>query len=62
MLQDIELLESGSILKGLRFPHTMANKLTGFLLFLTVPSISRCIIPIAVVAIIATFAATNRKV
>ena len=35
-------------------PH---NKLTGFLLFLTVPTISWCIIPIAIVAIIATFAA-----
>ena len=34
-------------------PHTIANKLTGFLLFLTVPTISWCIIPIAIVAIIA---------
>ena len=39
------------------FPHTIANKLTGFLLFLTVPTISWCIIPIAIAAIIATFAA-----
>ena len=38
-------------------PHTIANKLTGFLLFLTVPTISWCIIPIAIAAIIATFAA-----
>ena len=31
--------------------------MNGFLLFLTVPTISWCIIPIAIVAIIATFAA-----
>ena len=39
------------------FPHTKANKLTGILLFLTVPMISWTIVPIAVVAGIATFAA-----
>ena len=44
-------------IKQLCFPHTIANKLTGFLLFLTVPTISWRIIPIAIVAIIATFAA-----
>ena len=44
-------------IKQLFLPHTIANKLTGFLLFITVPTISWCIIPIAVVAIIATFAA-----
>ena len=49
-------------IKQLCLPHTIANKLTGFLLFLTVPTISWCIIPIAIVAIIATFAAKNRKV
>ena len=44
-------------IKRLCFPHTVANKLTGFLLFLAVPTIGRCIIPIATVAVIATFAA-----
>ena len=43
--------------KRLFFPHTVANKLTGFLLFLAVPTINWCIIPIATVAAIATFAA-----
>ena len=38
-------------------PHTIANKLTGFLLFLAVPTIGWYIIPIAIVAMIATFAA-----
>lgn len=39
------------------FPHTVANKLTGFLLFLVVPTISWSIIPLTFVAVIATFAA-----
>ena len=45
------------IIKKICFPHTIANKLTGFLLFLTVPTIGWYIIPIAIAAIIATFAA-----
>ncbi len=44
-------------IKQFCLPHTIANKLTGFLLFLTVPTISWRIIPISIVAIIATFAA-----
>ena len=44
-------------IKQFCLPHTIANKLTGFLLFLTVPTISWRIIPIAIVAITATFAA-----
>ena len=44
-------------IKQFCLPHTIANKLTGFLLFLIVPTISWCIIPIAIVALIATFAA-----
>ena len=39
------------------FPHTFANKITGFLLFITVPMTFGSIIPIAIVAAIATFAA-----
>ena len=44
-------------IKRFCFPHTIANKLTGFLLFLDVPTIGWYIIPIAIVAMIATFAA-----
>ena len=44
-------------IKQLCLPHTIANKLTGFLFFIAVPTINWSIIPIAVVAIIATFAA-----
>ena len=43
--------------KHLCFPHTGANKLTGLLLFLSVPMTFWSIIPIAIVAVVATFAA-----
>ena len=46
-----------AVFKRFCFPHTVANKLTGFLLFLTVPTIFRTLIPVAVVAAVATFAA-----
>ena len=39
------------------FPHTLANKATGFLLFITVPMTVWSIIPISITAIVATFAA-----
>ena len=41
------------------FPHTFANKATGFLLFIAVPMACRSIVPIAIVAAIATFAANH---
>jgi len=40
-----------------QFPHTIANKLTGFLLFIAVPMTVWSIIPITIVAAIATFSA-----
>ena len=45
------------VFKRFRFPHTMANKLTGFLLFLAVPTFFWTMIPAYVVAAVATFAA-----
>ena len=39
------------------FPHTLANKATGFLLFIAVPMTFYTVIPIAMVASVATFAA-----
>ena len=45
------------IIKRFCFPHTITNKLTGVLLFITVPTIDWCIIPIVIVARIANFAA-----
>ena len=39
------------------FPHTMANKMTGGLLFLSVPTAFWTFIPIVIVAGVATFAA-----
>ena len=41
------------------FPHTLPNKITGFLLFIAVPMTVWSIIPIATVAAIATFAAVQ---
>ena len=45
------------VCKRFCFPHTMANKLTGLLLFIAVPMAFWSIIPIAIVAVVATFAA-----
>jgi CDP-diacylglycerol--glycerol-3-phosphate 3-phosphatidyltransferase len=42
-----------------QFPHTLANKTTGFLLFITVPMTFVSVVPIAIVAAIATFAAIH---
>ena len=39
------------------FPHTTANKATGFLLFIAVPMTVWSIIPISIAATVATFAA-----
>ena len=44
-------------IKQLCLPHTIANKLTGFLLFLAVPTIRWSIIPVTIVTAIATYAA-----
>ena len=45
------------VFKRFCFPHTWANKLTGLLLFLVAPTMFLSMIPIAIVAAIATFAA-----
>ena len=41
------------------FPHTLANKATGFLLFIAVPMTFISVVPITIVAAIATFAAIH---
>ena len=46
-----------AVCKRFCVPHTPANKMTGLLLFLAVPTVFWSIIPLAVVAGIATFAA-----
>lgn len=48
-----------TVYKRFCFPHTPANKLTGLLLFLAVPTMFWSVIPIAIVAAIATFAAVQ---
>ena len=47
------------VCKRFCFPHTKANKLTGLLLFIAVPMVFWSIVPLAVVASIATFAAVQ---
>lgn len=47
------------VCKRFCFPHTWANKLTGILLFLAFPVVFWTVIPIAIVAVIATFAAVQ---
>ena len=47
------------VCKRFCFPHTRANKLTGLLLFLAVPTLFWSIIPTAIVAGVATFAAVQ---
>ena len=47
------------ICKRFCFPHTLANKLTGLLLFLAVPAVFCSVIPFSIVAAIATFAAVQ---
>ena len=41
------------------FPHTTANKATGFLLFIAVPMTFWSVIPLAIVGTVATFAAIH---
>ena len=57
VIRIINQVSSLVVNKRFCFPHTVANKLTGFLLFLTVPIFFRTMIPVAVVAAVATFAA-----
>jgi CDP-diacylglycerol--glycerol-3-phosphate 3-phosphatidyltransferase len=47
------------VCKRFCFPHTLANKLAGFLLFLTVPALFWSMIPISIIAALATFAAVQ---
>ena len=41
------------------FPHTLANKATGFLFFIAVPMTFVSVVPIIIVAVVATFAAIH---
>ena len=53
----VNQISSLVVYKRFCFPHTLANKLTVLLLFLTVPTMFWSMIPIVIVAAIATFAA-----
>lgn len=43
------------------FPHTRANKVTGFLLFIAIPMTFMSIIPLTIVACVATYAAIEES-
>ena len=47
------------VCKRFCFPHTLADKLTGILLFLAAPSLFWSVIPLAAVGAVATFAAVQ---
>ena len=59
IIKIVNQISSLVVCKRFCFPHTLANKLTGFLLFLTVPTMFWSMIPISIVAAIATFAAVQ---
>ena len=57
IIKIINQISSLVINKRFCFPHTLANKLTGLLLFFAVPSVFWSVIPISIAAAVATFAA-----
>ena len=57
IIKTINQISALVIHRRLCFPHTKANKLTGLLLFMAVPMMFWTIVPIAIVAGVATFAA-----
>ena len=57
LIKLVNQISALAVHKRLCFPHTLANKLTGLLLFLSVPSAFWSVVPIAIVAGVATFAA-----
>ena len=59
IIKMVNQISALAVFKRFCFPHTLANKLTGFLLFLTVPTMFWSMIPISIVAAIATFAAVQ---
>ena len=57
IIKIVNQISSLIMIRKFFLPHTITNKLTGLLLFITVPTIDWSIIPIAIAAIIAIFAA-----
>ena len=59
IIKIVNQISALAVFKRFCFPHTWANKLTGFLLFLTVPTMFWSMIPISIVTSISTFAAVQ---
>ena len=57
----INQISALALYKKCRFPHTIANKMTGFLLFVGVPLtlFLGSIVPMVIIAVVATFAAVQ---
>ena len=59
IIKIVNQISSLVVCKRFCFPHTLANKLTGFLLFLMVPTMFWSMIPISIVSSLATSAAVH---
>ncbi|MBR1782485.1 MAG: CDP-alcohol phosphatidyltransferase family protein [Bacteroidales bacterium] len=59
IIKMVNQISARVLCKRFCFPHTWANKLTGLLLFLTMPTMFWSMIPISIVAALATFAAVQ---
>ena len=59
LIKLVNQISALAVYKRVCFPHTLANKSTGLLLFIAVPMVSWSIVPIAIVAGVATFAAVQ---
>ena len=55
-IKTINQISALAVCKRFCFPHTWANKLTGFLFFLAAPTMFWSVIPMAIVAAVATIA------
>ncbi len=55
----INQISALTVCKRFCFPHTVANKQTGLLLFLTMPGMLWSVIPVSIAAAIATFSAVQ---
>ena len=59
IIRIVNQISALAVHRRLCFPHTKANKLTGLLLFLSVPLTFWSVVPIAIVAGVATIAAVQ---
>lgn len=61
IIKIINQLSALALYRKCIFPHTVANKVTGLLLFICIPIIAYSIIPLCIVGIVATIAAIQER-